>query len=31
MSEEKKDAQREKGRFSKDAKHCTKTPEECAK
>ncbi len=31
MSQEKTDAQREKERFSKNAKLCTKTQEECAK
>ncbi len=31
MSQEKKDAQREKERLSKNAKRCTKTQEECAK
>ncbi len=30
MSQEKKNAQREKERLSKNAKHCTKTQEECA-
>ncbi len=31
MSQEKKDAQREKERLSMNAKCCTKTQEECAK
>ncbi len=31
MPQEKKDAQREKERLSKNAKCCTKTQEECAK
>ena len=31
MSQEKKNAQREKERLSKNAKHCTETQEECAK
>jgi hypothetical protein len=31
MSQEKKDAQREKERLSKNAKHCTKAQDECAK
>ncbi len=31
MSQEKKDAQRKKERLSKNAKHCTKSQEKCAK
>ncbi len=31
MSQEKKDAQREKEKLSKNANCCTKTQEECAK